>query len=110
MVFGRRKEERVIEEEDEHLARAKLLAEVATNIDIIGRYADTFIKVNLGFWEKIKNDANVPDNLKFEMWKHSVSEFWETVRSGGIFTLSETMKQVGQMIRAIITKALEEAG
>ncbi len=107
MVFGRKKEERVIEEEDEALARAKLLAEVAANIDVIKQFSNAFIEVQLMFWNRVKNDANIPEELKMKVFELSTHEFWETVRSGGIFTLSETVRRVGQIIREALMKALE---
>ena len=107
-MFGK-KDSRVIVQEDEATKRAKLIAEAMTNIDLLEKYASAFISVNIEFWHRIKNDANIPDDLKYDVWKHSTSEFWETVRSGGIFTMTETVKHVGRIIRDAIMKALEEA-
>ena len=108
MGWGKKKNERVIEEEPEHLLRAKLLAEAATNIDVINKFARAFIDVQLMMWKEVWNDQNIPEDLKYKVWEHSTAQFWETVRSGGIFTLSETVKTVGRMIRDALIKALEE--
>lgn len=107
MPFGGKKD-RVIQEPNEALERAKLLAEVTTNIDVIEKFASAFISIQLMFWKEIANDQNIPAEIKLEVWKHSVSEFWETVRSGGVFTLSETVKRVGEIIRDAVLRAIKE--
>ena len=108
MVFGGKKKSRVIEEEDEATKRARLLAEVAANVDVLNKFGRAFIDIQLMMWKEVWTDNNIPQELKYKVWEHSTKEFWETVRSGGIFTMTEVVKNVGRIIRDALIKALEE--
>lgn len=107
MPWGNKKR-RVVEEEDEAARRARLIAEAMTNIDLLEKYAQAYIDINLMMWRSVKNDANIPDELKLKVWEKSVEEFWETIRSGSLMTMQEMLRHAGRMILQQIQEILEE--
>jgi len=108
MVFGGRRQNRVIVQEDDATRRARLIADAMTNIDLLEKYAQAYISINLFMWRQIKDDANIPKEIKYSIWEKSVKEFWETVRSGSLLTMQEMIKHAGKMILQQIQRLLEE--
>ena len=109
MVFGRRKEERVIEEEDERARRTASLAEFLEQQKILEEGLKSVHKIFLSIWTEIKNDRNIEDNIKFEFWKHETQLLTDIINKQGLFGLEATVKEVSKAIRAAILKAIEEA-
>jgi len=99
----------VIEEEDERPKRVSDLAEFLQQMKILEEGLNTIHKIYKNIWIDILQDKNVPENIKYEMWKHEVTLLTDIVNKQGLFGLEATVREVSKAIKAAILKALEEA-
>ena len=108
MIFKKR-EERVIEEEDERGRRLVDLAEFLQQMKILEEGLKKVHGIFKDVWIDIKQDSNIPEDIKFDMWKVEVSLLTDIINKQGLFGLEATVKEVSKAIRAAILKAIEEA-
>ena len=107
MVFGGKK--RVIEEIDQRPERVSSLADFLEKAKVLEEGLKMIHRIYVDIWHNIKNDANIPEDVKFDFWKHETTLLTDIVNKQGLFSLEATVREVSAAIRAAILKALEEA-
>ncbi len=106
MVLRKR---RVIEEIDQKPERISSLADFLEQMKVLEEGLKTIHRIYVEIWHEVARDANIPEKLKIEFWKHETSLLTDIVNKQGLFGLEATVREVSAAIRAAILKALEEA-
>jgi len=109
LIFKRGNSARVVEEEDERARHVSDLAEFLQQMKVLEEGLRTIHRIFVDIWHQVQNDANIPENLKLDFWKHETTLLTDIINKQGLFGLEATVKEVSKAIRAAILKALEEA-